>query len=62
MFYRHSPGGLLMKHILAYSSYELYVYTLFFLDPFDLNHNLGGGLSRKSKFTRFGFTKNIFVT
>ena len=51
-----------MKHILAYSSYELYVYTLFFLDPFDLNHNLGGGLSRKSKFTRFGFTKNIFVT
>lgn len=33
---------------------------LFFLDPFDLNHNLGAGVSRKSKCLALD-TKNILL-
>lgn len=39
--------------IVAFPTWLSFLFSWIFLDPFDLNHNLGAGLSRKSKLTLF---------
>lgn len=56
-------GSVLFFKILSLKLIMLpivYLPWILFLDPFDLNHNLGGGLSRKSKFFLHTYKCTIF--